>query len=666
MKLLRFRVKNYKSIIDSGECNFEDGITIFAGKNEAGKTALLEALEDFNSDIPIREKAKSLFRKDRTPEVALTFSLQESDNDVIKKQLKIEPNSKGQGIEITINKRFPSEYFIDDKTYEQLFGVADSYTTIKEKAKDQLQKLINSFRDREELHHLVPDSIEDFTTYNTKISKLRDALSLSEEKKELLDIVQNVDLLANQLSLLNNIQVNFIPVIKTLLPNFILFRSFDETFPSTLALSDVQSHPLMKDLALITGLDLNVITSGEIHEKLQHKEQLNLQLKQEYKRFWSQDFSNIQIDWDSEQLMFQIREDESYYPPEIRSQGKRWHLAFYIRITARSKEEKDNILLIDEPGLFLHASAQRDILNKLEDTSKKKKIIFTTHSPYLIDTDKLHRIRLVQRAEIPKLIEAVQISEITDDLKKYYEEKKHKKDDRIYYQLKTKVDELTEDEQEKLRRILYTIGYNIGTHIESKIHKVADKETLTPLLTAIGLELTSGVVNLDKKSNIVCEGPSDVYYLNSFKLLTGKFILNFIFGGGSGNMPFVGTILNGWGCNVLYLYDNDKGKKDAEKHLRKDWLISKEEILSVLDSDNSTIEDIFAAEDFKKYVLEDESVSYTSKNSEYIKQHKKDKVLLSRNFLKLTEQSEVKLSSETIDRVIKLFEEAEKRFKIIF
>ena len=61
--------------------------------------------------------------------------------------------------------------------------------------------------------------------------------------------------------------------------------------------------------------------------------------------------------------------------PEQRSKGKQWHLAFYIRITARSKEGKNNILLIDEPGLFLHAQAQEDIINKLEDASQTMGII---------------------------------------------------------------------------------------------------------------------------------------------------------------------------------------------------------------------------------------------------------------------------------------------------
>ena len=54
MKIVRFRIFNYKSIIDSGDCYPSDGVTILAGKNEAGKSSILEALEDFNFEKVIR------------------------------------------------------------------------------------------------------------------------------------------------------------------------------------------------------------------------------------------------------------------------------------------------------------------------------------------------------------------------------------------------------------------------------------------------------------------------------------------------------------------------------------------------------------------------------------------------------------------------------------
>ena len=277
-------------------------------------------------------------------------------------------------------------------------------------------------------------------------------------------------------------------------------------------------------------------------------------------------------------------------------------MAFYIKVTARAQEDVPNIILIDEPGLFLHAQAQKDILEKLEDSAAETQLIFATHSPYLLEPDKLNRIRLIHRTK------------------------------------------------------------KGGTKIENKIHALADKETLTPILTAIGLELSSGIAHLDKTKNVVVEGPSDFYYLEAFKRLQNKNDVNFVFGGGAGNMPFVGTILHGWGCKVLYLYDNDKGKRDGSKNLKGNWLVSKDLILSVIDSEG-TIEDIFDRDDFKKYILKNESKTYTQSNSEYIKKNKIDKVVSAKLFLEMIESGEeIKLNQTTLDKISKLFDNISKKF----
>ena len=286
----------------------------------------------------------------------------------------------------------------------------------------------------------------------------------------------------------------------------------------------------------------------------------------------------------------------------MRSKGRQWHLAFYVKVSARANENVPNIILIDEPGLFLHAKAQENVLSKLEDSAKKTQLIFATHSPYLLEADKLNRIRLVHRTK------------------------------------------------------------KFGTRIENKVHALADKETLTPIMTAIGLELNAGISSLDKVNNIIVEGPSDVYYLNAFKKILNKNSANFIFGGGAGNMPFVGTILHGWGGKVIYLYDNDQGKKDGEKNLKDNWLVTKDLILSVLNTTGS-IEDIFSPPNFKEFVLGDTSKTYSESNSEHVKKSKLDKVLLAKKFLEIVQSSTaIKLDKTTIDNLTKLFENIESKF----
>jgi len=54
------------------------------------------------------------------------------------------------------------------------------------------------------------------------------------------------------------------------------------------------------------------------------------------------------------------------------------------------------ILLLDEPGLSLHALAQQDFLRYIDELAKKHQIIFTTHSPFMCTVIRLHQVRMVE------------------------------------------------------------------------------------------------------------------------------------------------------------------------------------------------------------------------------------------------------------------------------
>ncbi len=48
MRLIKARVQGYRSIIDTGYFDVENDKTILFGPNEAGKTAILQALQKLN------------------------------------------------------------------------------------------------------------------------------------------------------------------------------------------------------------------------------------------------------------------------------------------------------------------------------------------------------------------------------------------------------------------------------------------------------------------------------------------------------------------------------------------------------------------------------------------------------------------------------------------
>ena len=83
-------------------------------------------------------------------------------------------------------------------------------------------------------------------------------------------------------------------------------------------------------------------------------------------------------------------------PLKNRSKGFNWFFSFLVWFK-KIQEDSDSqyILLLDEPGLNLHASAQADLLRFLEDLSEDYQIIYTTHSPFMIPSNSLERVRTV-------------------------------------------------------------------------------------------------------------------------------------------------------------------------------------------------------------------------------------------------------------------------------
>lgn len=608
MVIKKFRIKNFKSIVDSGDCYPSDTITIFAGKNESGKTSILQALEDFDTEKNIRDDAKPIKNGSLLPEIFITFNLDKESLGELLAEIGYDYISPTD-CSVEIVKAFPNTYKIvsinNEKIEDSGLFIAPSFSN------DKWMKIKKIYNETEDLGGELFDlNIESPATNKDLLSKFKsdtepnlEKIISDEERLQFVNYIKDIEGDILKIEEFINFEDKFIEGFKKYIPNFILFNSFEDVFPNKIPFSELEQNEWIKDLSIISDLKIDTIKNSSDRDKKKHKKDININLNEDYKKFWTQDVSNLSIDWDSESLNFWIEEDDYPYEPSLRSKGRQWHLAFYIKVSARAKENVSNIILIDEPGLFLHAQAQKNILDKLEDSAKDVQLFFSTHSPYLLEANKLDRIKLI-----------------------------YKDNDK-------------------------------GTIIENKIHALADKETLTPILTAIGLEICSGIANIDKVNNVVVEGISDIYYLQAVNLIFSKNI-SFIFGGGAGNMPFIGTILNGWGGRVLYLYDNDKGKKDGEKNLIKHWFTSKEFVLSILKEEGS-IEDLFAREDFKKYILENEEVSYSEKNSEYVKIQKIDKVLLAKKFIDKMRSEKIEesdLNSKTVENFKELFKSIEEKF----
>jgi hypothetical protein len=120
-------------------------------------------------------------------------------------------------------------------------------------------------------------------------------------------------------------------------------------------------------------------------------------------------------------------------------------------------------------------------------------------------------------------------------------------------------------------------------------------------------------------------------------------------------MPKVGTILQGWGCKVLYLYDNDQAYRDASKNIKTEWAAITKNLLLKIPVDGA-IEDMFTPKDFAEHVYGCDVAELTAKNSEFMS--KKDKALKAKAFReKIALNPTLELEKQTLDNFKKLFDD---------
>jgi len=160
MILKSFRIKNYKSIKDSGECYLSgDGTTILAGKNEAGKTAILEALEDFNTNQDIRQEAIPSHGKEIIPKIELKFFI--SKNELQKICDKIDFITKNiQETTLTITKDYPNQYSI---TFDKSNIKIEKIDTIE----NAIIEIADIYSQISNIHSQYPNFFENFPEFDS-------------------------------------------------------------------------------------------------------------------------------------------------------------------------------------------------------------------------------------------------------------------------------------------------------------------------------------------------------------------------------------------------------------------------------------------------------------------------------------------------------------------
>lgn len=122
-------------------------------------------------------------------------------------------------------------------------------------------------------------------------------------------------------------------------------------------------------------------------------------ITQQIRRAWSQEPTiEIKLNVNGNILYIDISDGTTVFDtPESRSLGFRWYLSFYINFIAQTVDARANefIFLVDEAGIHLHPAGQKDLIKVMEDLAIKNQILYTTHSPFMINRENPQRVRLV-------------------------------------------------------------------------------------------------------------------------------------------------------------------------------------------------------------------------------------------------------------------------------
>jgi hypothetical protein len=393
MILKSAHVRKFRSIEDSGPVRFEPDVTCFVGLNESGKTALLEAIERANPagrspgfdelrDYPRRLRGRERQAIADTVPVSVTFELQDGDIEAVWSRF-------GPGVLTSRELRIERTY-----TNRQRMIVHQDKTA---QARVLLEKA-----------GLDPGLAE-----GASLEEVVERLEREHERSGLTEVAELLRELKGR-----DLSAELGAFLAGRLPRFLYFDAFS-VMPGRVSIPRLQHTPEAElsggertALALLrlAGVEAEEFTEDGYEVRRAALEAAANQVSDEVFAYWSQNRQlavELDVDFHSpattaaEQPPFldiRIRNDRHRVTLNFgeRSDGFVWFFSFLVAF-AELRDSDDVILLIDEPGLGLHAAGQADLLRYLhEQLARRHQVVYTTHSPFMVDPQHVHRTRTVE------------------------------------------------------------------------------------------------------------------------------------------------------------------------------------------------------------------------------------------------------------------------------
>jgi len=611
MRIVKLNLKNFRSIKDSGILWLQksDGITILAGQNESGKSSILKLIYAFETG---KLDPDDLVEEDVFPEIEMTIN---TTSFTISNKLKVKwiddlVKAIQKLKEVSVIKRFTSisdyEYDYDTESNELLEKFKESG---KGKSKEQAIKFLTDIKE-------IPNKTVEVST--EKIVNGKKVIEVKTEEIPAEKYNSSVD---------KAIDLFLDSIFYNRLPSIILFSDYADLLPKQIKIedlrasnTDVNGYKAVKNLESIINCKFSNWAEISDKKRGQLEDKSIKEITADFNEYWKQKISygkgaNIRIQYNqgAEQgayLNFFVEtKSGEWLSPKQRSDGFRWFLSFYLELKARIKNKNNFLILFDEPGLFLHAQAQTDMLKVLEEISNKHQILYTTHSPYLIQEEKLNRVRLVFNVD---------------------------------------------DEGTTVEKITTSKSLN-------------KKDAIKPVVDAMGLKLATEFSAV-KQKNVIVEGISDYYYFQAFTRILGKedVVEAFVPSMGASNSHLLMELCIGWGLDWLIVFDDKGSKKEFNKIMNsffnEDEDETKKFIYTISGCDG--IEDMFEVKDL---CLIDESLKFSDfKDVNNFVSKNGGKELVSRMFLEKVNTGKINdkmLSKKCLDNFGNAFKFFESKFK---
>ena len=595
MRLVKARVQGYRSIIDTGYFDVETDKTILVGPNEAGKTAILQALQKLNPPEgvelfnPLRDYPRAKYDEDIVKGgidphtftvVEGYFSLDDSDAKDLPEAYRDIVYVFGRRLDNTTWHRLenaPAQLaFSDiDKDLQKILLHFQETAT----AKGTTQNLIDAIQT--ELDNIIGKLAKMSVISTQQASELKEWLKKNlkylddddtKENARYEKIEEQLERPAENASVLKSCE--------KMMPKFILFSNYFKIKPvlhlrkladriSNNSLDDSQydygNICLLKFLGF-TPKELadagDTTKFNNLNDKTQYEQykaqldardyKLNaatIRLTQAICEVWNptrdgRDANKLRIKVDGQYLKVVV-EDELGVEVELdqRSEGFQWMVSFYVVFFAEASDRHKNaILLLDEPGQSLHALKQAEFRETLSKLSAKNQTLFTTHSPFLVGANELDKVRVVEMTE-------------------------------------------------------RTTGTKVNVSLTA-----SDSGAMLPLQEALGYDLAQSL--FFHKKNLVLEGLTDMWYLESLSDLlkdNGKTDINdqiaLIPANSASKVVYFATILHAQNLKIAALLDSDAEGDTAAKQDTLVNAVGAKRILRTKDSyvgqvSNSEIEDL--------------------------------------------------------------------------